>query len=462
MIDPVSKLRRWLRPGINDTETGRSQERNRRAIITTGTSLFVRSSGLIFTLVVIPLALGALGKERFGIWMTITSFSFLFMFADLGIGNGLIYAVSSASAEEDREKIARYLSSALALLGSMAVLLALVITPLIFLFPLSDLLSATSPEARREVGPAVIIFAFAFLLTLPLVTAKQTRLGFQEGYINNMVESAGILIRIAGVLLAIFMGAGLPWIILAFMLGPFLASAGNLLHLVRVSRPWLGPGLGNVGLEPVKTLLKTGALFFLLQVSVSLSNVSDNVIISYTVSPSTVSDYAVARKLFDFFNYFVTILVLPLWPAYGEATVRGDFAWVRKTFTRSLLAVTGLSTAVNLALVWAGPWIIHVWMGPQIDAPRELLLPLAVWTTLLAMGNCVAMYLNGTNNLSLQAFFGLLMGVVSVFVKIHASSRYGITTLAWTNSLTYFVLCLLPITVYAILLVRRDRPGGPG
>ena len=76
------------------SQTGRSHERHRRVAWTALTSAMAQAMSLVTLLITAPLSLDYLGVERYGLLITITSFAALLNFADLGIGNGLINAVS--------------------------------------------------------------------------------------------------------------------------------------------------------------------------------------------------------------------------------------------------------------------------------------------------------------------------------------------------------------------------------
>src|SRR5438270_11855505 len=86
-----------LQPIDTTTKEGRSRSRYRRAFATTlaiGCGRLVSSLTLLLS---VPLSLGYLGRERFAVWIIISSFSAFLSFADLGIGNGLVHAFSEAN-----------------------------------------------------------------------------------------------------------------------------------------------------------------------------------------------------------------------------------------------------------------------------------------------------------------------------------------------------------------------------
>ena len=85
-----------LRPFETSTEGGRSKERFRRAALTTMASAIAKAIALLTGLISVPLTFRYLGAEQYGIWMVLVSLIAAMGFADLGIGNGLMNAVSEA------------------------------------------------------------------------------------------------------------------------------------------------------------------------------------------------------------------------------------------------------------------------------------------------------------------------------------------------------------------------------
>ena len=86
-----------LRPFELDTEEGRGRERYRRAALTAIASGGARLISLATVVVSVPLTLGHLGPERYGALVTITALAGMLIFADFGLGNGLMNLVASAS-----------------------------------------------------------------------------------------------------------------------------------------------------------------------------------------------------------------------------------------------------------------------------------------------------------------------------------------------------------------------------
>src|SRR5207244_7914415 len=139
-----------------DADQTRASGRHRRLLLTGLTSVGARGVSVLNVLISVPLALAYLGTERYGLWMTITSFVALLNFADLGLGNRLIHAISEANGKDDREAARQYVSTAFFSLVVMALSLLGVFLMVYPHVRWDSFFSVSSSGAVQEVGPAVL------------------------------------------------------------------------------------------------------------------------------------------------------------------------------------------------------------------------------------------------------------------------------------------------------------------
>ena len=437
-------------------ERGRS--RSRRATLTALTNLVAKLVTVGTSFATVPLTLHYLGDERFGLWMTISSLSALLAFADFGLGNGLLNAVAEASGRDDPAAIRRLVASAAAMLGTVASTLLLLLVPAVVWVDWSSTFGLTDPAAVGELRPALLVFAACFALNIAAGFIERTQLGLQMGFFNGIASAIGSLIGLVTVLLAIQLGAGLPWLIAALMGGPLLALVASGGWLFARQRSDLFPRRADVEASTMARLARLGGLFFVLQIAAALAYASDNLVGARSAGAAAVGEFAVAAKLFSAVSIVVPIFLGPLWPAYAESIARGDMAWVRRTLLRASCSaglVAGLA-AVALVLLF-GP-ITELWLHHPAVASPALLWGLASWTLLHAVGMSIAMFLNGAHIVTVQAVIATVFALACLASKLYWVPRLGLEALPWATTLTYLLLVLLP---YGLMLPRVLRLLGP-
>ncbi len=448
-----------LTPFDTATAEGRSNERFRRASLSAATSLAAKGIALVTTAVSVPLTLGYLGSDRFGVWMTLSALIALLGFTDLGIGNSLLNGVAHAAGRDDRSQVRAYLSSGIVMLLVIAAAFGLVFAATYWLVPWARVFNVRSAAALDEAGPAAAVLVACFLVAMPAGAFQQVRLGLQQGYVNSMFVGGGNIMGLALVVVAIQMRLGLPWLVLAMAGAPLLATLVNGFALVARS-PWLRPTRHDVNFAVARSLLRVGLLFLMLQLAVAVAFTSNSIIIAAMIGPSAVAEYAVVSKLFMIPTLLVGFALGPLWPAYREALSRGDVQWVRRTFRRSIRLSLSVAGLVSATLVVIGLPLIAVWVGASSVQPSfGLVLAIGVWTVLSAVGDAVAMLLNGAQVMRFQVVIAVLMATTNILLSVALVSRIGVAGVVWGSIIAYSALELVPVAVYLPRLFARLESG---
>jgi len=455
----VSLLR--FKPFDTSTEQGRSKERYRRSMLTSASSVTAKFISILTALISVPLTLNYLGGERYGLWLTISSVISMLSFADLGIGNGLLNAISEANGKDDREASHRYLSSSFFMLSGLGIVLMVGFAASYSLIPWQRFFNVASPIALQEAGPAMAVFVACFAASMPLGIVQRVQLGYQEGFKSNLWQGAGNLLGLVGVLLAISVKAGLAWLVLAMAGGPVLAAMVNWVVEFHVTRPWLAPAWKSSEWESAQNVLGIGFLFVILQMAVAFAFTSDNIVAAQMFGPEAVTQYAVPMQLFSLIGIVVGMLFGPLWPAYGEAVARRDLEWVRRTLVRSLLLAFLMCGLLSVTFVFFGKAIVQIWIGPEIQPSFILLLGMGIWAVLAGVGNTLSAFLNGANLIRFQVVCASLMAVFALGLKIWFAGIFGLAGIIWGTVIAYILFSVIPSIYYVPLLLERMRAMTP-
>jgi len=451
-----------LTPFDTSTEEGRSKERYRRVALSTVVSAGAKGVVVLTTLVSVPLTVGYLGPERYGLWMTISATIAMLGFGDLGIGLGLLNLVSEADGKDDRGAAARYVSSGFFMLLGVTVFFLAGFALVYPIVPWARFFNVVSELAARESGPAVAVFVVCFALNIPLWAVNRVHLGYQEGFVNSFWEIAGNVLGLMGILLAIYLRAGLPWLVLAMSGPPALASLANGAILFGVRRPWLLPRWRTGTREAALKIFRLGFLFFVLQLTGAIAYSSDNIIAARVLGAEAVTQYSVPMKMFSFVPMMMGMILIPLWPAYGEAIARGDVTWVRSTLSRSVGLSLLVAVPVSVPLVLWGGGIIRLWVGSGIAPSFLLLSGLGMWAVMSTVWGAVVMFLNGANALRVQVASALLMGVGALVTKYLLARSIGLPGIIWGTIAAQSVFVVLPMAIYIPrLLFDLGRSGTP-
>jgi O-antigen/teichoic acid export membrane protein len=423
----------------------RGDERRFRAALTSAANIATRGATFLTTLITIPMTAAYLGSERFGLWMTITSFFTLLSFADLGIGNGLLTEVASASGSNDKQSVRRNISSAFAILSVVALTLAGCMSIVIHSVNWPAFFGLRETAAISETAPALYVFLAFFVLGIPLSVVANTQLGLQMGFVAAGWQAAGSIFAFISILGAIHWHASLSWLLGALLGGPILAAAGNNIAFFWHTHPEWRPTRSDMSRISMNRLLRQGALYFVLQLAMALAYASDNAILARDRGAVAVGDYAITAKLFGASAIIVSILLQPLWPAYAEALARRHFAWIRRTLLRSSCAVSLIATAISIALLLAFDPMVTLWVHRTVPATLSLQIGLAFWSVIDAVGVSLAMFLNAAHVVKFQVILATVFSLTCFALKLWLVAIYGATMLPWVTVLLYMPMVLLPV-----------------
>ncbi len=444
-----------FKPFDNDSVGGRARERHRRVVLTALASVVAKSISVVSAIITVPLTLHYLGAERYGLWMAISSVIALAGFTDFGLGNGLINAVARAHGENDQEMAACSVSSAFYLLLSIAVGMAFIFFCAYPWIPWAKVFNVRSAGAVADAGPSMVVFVVCFLIGLPLSVVSRIQAGYQEGYFNSLWQAVGNVLALLCLLVAVGCEMTLPWLV-GLMAGvPLVVTLANGIYLFGWRRPWLRPSYRRVTYADSYCSLRMGALFFVLQVAAVFTYASDSVIIAQLFGSATVPEYVVPMRLFSFVSMMLSMMLSPLWPAYGESASRGDVAWIRKTLIRSMWLAFWVTGVPSLLLAIFGLPIINLWVGPEVKISSLLLVCMGGATIMSGVGESVAMFLNGTNTIRFQAVTAAITCLVAVMLKIFLGRWLGVPGVVLGTVLAYGLCTALPMFFFIPFSLRK-------
>lgn len=439
-----------LAPFDTTTEEGRSRERYRRAMLAAVGSMAARGVTALATLISVPLTVNYLGAERYGMWMTISSLITILSFADLGIGNGLVNSISEAEGRGDRTLATKYVSSSFFILLGVCALILTLYFLISGLIAWPKVFNVQSELAIVELRPALAIFTICFALNIPLGVVEKLQTGYQEGFINSIWQGVGSLLSLTGVLVAIHLEAGLPWLVIAMAGAPVLTTMVNALVQFWYLRPWLRPHWRHFEWETSRRLTSLGAVFLVLQVLAIAGMASDNFIVAQLYGAAAVASYAVVQKMFSL-ALIPHYLVAPLWPAFGEALARRDYAWAERTLYRSILLGCLFEVALVLPLLIWGRGIVAFWLNPGLVPGYLLLLGFSCDAILGAYRSSISMFLNSSHLLRRQSLFYAVAALLALVSKIVMGRYFGLPGIIWGTVFAFGTFYAIP----AWILTRR-------
>lgn len=447
-----------LRSALGRIEESDHSGRRRRGVVQGFvTGLGSRSVGFLVKFLSVPLTVGYLGKERYGVWILLASLLAWVGLADLGVGNGLRTAIASALGSGRPELVRSLLSTAFALFCTIAAVLGLVAAVAWPWINWVALFGITTEEARAEVGPAIATsFAF-FLLAFPLSITAVTYDALQEGKLRNYWDMVGNIASLVALIAVTRTHGGLVRLVLAVSGTGLIVNVLSGVWLFGYYKPLFAPRPQAVQISSVRRLLHTGGTFFLIQIVALIIFQTDNFIVAKFAGSASVPSYSLTYTLFSYSYLPQTILFNYVWVAYADAIARRDIGWVARTLKRNLSFSLGFTLAAVVPLIFIAHPFIQLWTRGAVVPPVDLVSWMAAWSMIYAFCSPIACLLAAADHMKAQLVYSAVSAAVNIVLSIVLIRSWGVTGVIAGTVISYIIFICFPIAIDALLLLRKLR-----
>jgi O-antigen/teichoic acid export membrane protein len=441
------------------TEKDRGRRRFLRVGLTGAATLAARGTTVLIGLVTLPLTSHYLGKERFGLWLTLSSFITWVSIADLGLSNSLINALSMADGKEDKSQAQQAVASAFWMTLAVAAVLILTAVLAVPLVHWPQVFNVTSPEAASEIAPALLVICLFCALRLPSSIVNCIYQGYQEGYVYQLWNGLSGMLGAVGLIAAIKLQAGLPWLTVAFLGSMLLADLLSAIYLFGWRREWLLPRWQFFNWQQAKWLLRQGSQFWVAQMSAVMMLQTSLLIVSLVFGAGESAGFGTTLRLFGLIGAVQTAFVAPLWAAYGEAAARRDYGWLSQTFTRSVKISLLWSLPAALTMFAAAPLLFKFLVTSDVTADWHLRLAVMATEILNSVARCISTLLNGLGAVRSQALIGPIGGIANLALAWLLAKKVGIPGVAWATALCLLLFWIAAMGSEALARLRTMNEG---
>ena len=444
---------------MTKVRTAVTHGRSRRLYGGVASSIASRAVGAISPLILVPLTLGYLGAEFYGLWMSILALTSMALWADFGLGNGLMTRLIPVLAEGDRRSARRLIATGYAALLCVSTLAIAALAVVSWSLPWAAILSITSADAAAKAPAMALITIGGFLLNIPLSLVQRVQYANQQVSQSNLWQASGSLLGVAGAWTVVQAGLGVLWVLGAVAAGPIVSNLANSWWFYARNRD-LFPRWRDANGEAARTIFGLGGQFFAMSVMSSLALNVDNLIIAHTLGLNAVAAYSVPYRALNALGVLVTLLNLPLWPANGEALAQGDTRWVRHITRRmTFLSAAAVLVPGAILVIASGP-IFSLWLGAaHAPPPATLVALLAVWWACVAAASPRFMVQNALGLVRPQLYGWAVFLLLSLPLKFLGAQYLGLEGVVLAGIVAY-MLAMWPSALfgYRSALASVARP----
>lgn len=407
-----------------------------------GLSLLVKVCSVLITLFYVPIVLGFLNQEKYGIWITLTTVVNWIRVLDIGMGNGMRNKLAESIALKQYEKGRVYISTTYGILGAIFLL---VLIFFIFINPFLDwqsILNSTSIETNELKKLTLVVFSFIILgfILQPVTLVYDAHGQSVAGGIIQLIISfiSFILVYIGTFIFEKGNIILLGWIITGV---PILIYIATTVYTFGVKYPHLRPSFRAIKISESGNLLRLSFQFFILQITAMIVFSSIPFVVAHLFSPNEVTVYNITNTLFNVPAMVMSLIATPLLPLVTQAFAKEDYKWINSMLQKMNMVSIIMSLGIVLLII-ISPFLFKLWIGNKVEIPFDLSIAIGVYTIINVITVPFSIFINGIGKirilvilapLTIVVFLGLsiilsnlLSNVIGVSIALSISSLIGL------------------------------------
>jgi O-antigen/teichoic acid export membrane protein len=381
-------------------------------------------------LVSIPIALHALGADRFGIlalgWLVLGWFAI----SDIGIGRATTHLLATAIASNDRSRTAPIVA------GSFAAQLMLGFFGGVVLALGSRVLmpnwSGVPAELRAEAGDMLVVLSLGVPVSLAMAAGRSVLEGQQRfGVVNAIAGPVGVFTYLVAAVGA-SLGLSLSTIAALLVLERLI---GVCAYVVVIARSGIAAPLARPSASMILDLIAYGRWVAGASITAPLVVYADRFIVSGILGVAALGRYSPPFDAITRLWVFPSAVSNALFPYFSGARARADVGLYRHYWT-ALTAILLAMASPAILLIALGPELLGVWLGSAFAAETGRLVPvIAVGAFVGALGYVPVALLQASGRPDLSVKLQLAELIPFIVVTVLLVDEFGApgAAVAWTT-----------------------------
>ncbi len=388
-------------------------------------SLAIKVVSIATSLLLVPMTLGYVSAEIYGVWLTISSILHWLTYMDVGFAHGLKNRLNECLARKDYEKGKSLVSTTYAIMFAIFVPLS---TILIVVSPCIDWCRILNVDSsNQEVILKTMQVLFVFIALKMIVNVFVTVVAaYQKTALSNLFAVIGQVCALCIIgMMTLFVEPSLLNLAFAYSMMPIVIVLVASIIYFKTTMKEVAPSFKAINTAYIKDLWGLGVKFFIIQLQMIVLFQATNILISHIAGPESVTQYNISYKLLNVVVMVYTIILNPLWPAFTDAYTKEDYVWMKNTYSK-MLKLYGMLCIMVALVVMLSPFIIKLWVGEIVTVPFFLTVSIAVYTLLHSWDSLQVILINGTGKVTLQSFIILIGLVLHIPLSLFLGQYIGI------------------------------------
>jgi O-antigen/teichoic acid export membrane protein len=376
----------------------------------------IRVFSVLISIVYVPLVLGYLNQEKYGIWITLTTIVNWIRLFDVGMGNGMRNKLSEAIALKQYEKGRVYVSTTYGIMGSIFLMVLIIFYFVNPLLNWQSILNSTLISSTRLLNLTNVVVTFIvldfILQPVALIYAAHGN-SAAGGFMQLIISSVSLLL----IWLATkFAAKGnitlLAWIITGI---PVLVYFAISVYTYLFKYPHFRPSFKRIKIKESGSLIRLSVQFFVLQITYTMTFSAIPFIVTQLFSPKEVTVFNITYSIFNLPIMIIGLITAPVLPLVTQAYARQDYTWIR-SMLKKMNIISLLLIAGTILMIIISPFIYHIWIGDKVAIPFNLSVALGIFAIINIFLTPFSITLNGIGKIRILTILAPLS--ITMFISL--------------------------------------------
>lgn len=384
----------------------------------------IKGFSILISLMLVPMTLGYLSAELYGIWLTLSSIIVWLNFFDIGFTLGLKNKLAEAIAQEDWKRAKALVSTTYT---AMLVIFLPLGVALEFLVPYINWSSFINVDAayNTQLIQVVSVLVICFCLQMIFNTITAVLAAFQKVALSSLFPVIGNFIACLVIYVLTKTTEGsLINLAISISFLPVIVLFLSSIILYRGILRNVAPNIRYIDTKLIHQIFDLGVKFFIIQIQVVILFQSTNILISNVATPTDVTTYNIAYKCLSIVSMGFALILSPLWPAFTDAFVKDDFHWMKQAYKKMLKFFVLCACMVGGIILLSQP-IYQLWIGDSVEVPQLMTIMVGIYTIVYMWDSLQVILLNGTGKVKLQTYITLLGMIVHIPLSLFLGHHLG-------------------------------------
>lgn len=420
-------------------------------------SFLIKGISIIVSLIMVPLTLGYVSSEVYGIWLTLSSVLHWLSFMDVGFTLGLKNRLAEALAHEDYERGKSLVSTTYFMMAIIFIPLAVF---LILISPHINWCSFFNINSKYEADVLLTIQLLSVFLALQMIVNVFVSVvaAYQKVALSSLFNVVGqVCALIVIYLMTKFIPPSLSNLTFAYSLMPIIVVSIFTIVLFHGRFKKTQPSIQSINTHYIKDLWLLGVKFFIIHIQMIVLYQSTNILISNLDGPEAVTQYNIAYKVLNVVILVFTIILGPLWPAFTDAYSKKDYFWMNKTYHR-MVQLFFLICMVIIVVVLLSPFIFKLWVGDKVSIPFIMTVFIALYTLIHCWDSLQVILINGIGAVKLQTYVTLIGIIFHIPLALFLGKFIGIYGVIISMCIINLIYCSF-FTIQIKKILRKSAHG---